>query len=119
MLWENDTMLEHERLPVVAEADGSVCVTACCPLPVFPCLTCLYPASAHTWADLLPGRYNLTCRIRLRLQPVDHDCNAVRRIQHGLLFVDLFGDRIRPGGNWATLKCPWFEQEHTKHGDDT
>ena len=79
MLWGYDTMREHERLPVVAEEDGSVCVTACCPSPVQTCLTCLYSASVPTWTDLLPGRYNLTCRIRLRRQVRDlfHHCNSL------------------------------------------
>ncbi|CAF2598203.1 unnamed protein product [Rotaria sp. Silwood2] len=112
-------MLEHERLPVAIEEDGSVCVTACCPSPVQTRLTCLYPVSVPTWTDLLPGRYNLTCRIRLRRQPIDHNSNTVGQvIGRPLLDIDLFGDRAHLGGKWVMLKRPWFEQEYSNHGDD-
>jgi hypothetical protein len=66
MFYRNDTMPKDEQRSMKIDNDGGISITRPYESSISPLVTYLSFDKIPLWADLLPGRYNLTCQMRLR-----------------------------------------------------
>lgn len=66
MIYQNSTKSIDEQKSVKIDNDDSVCITRSYESSMAPVITYLFFNKIPLWVDLLPGRYNLTCQMRLR-----------------------------------------------------
>ncbi|CAF1231863.1 unnamed protein product, partial [Didymodactylos carnosus] len=66
MFYRNSTMPKDEQRSMKIDNDGGVSIIRFYESAISPFMTYLFFDKIPLWADLLPGRYNLTCQMRLR-----------------------------------------------------
>jgi hypothetical protein len=68
MVYEEYTGPIHQQKPVKIDDDGGISIVQSYESSISFSLTHLYFNKIPLWANLLSGRYNLTCQMRLRRQ---------------------------------------------------
>lgn len=66
MFYRDDQMSFNEKNSVKTDADGGVCIRRPNQSSTYPLAITLFFDRIPLWTDLLPGRYSLTCQMRLR-----------------------------------------------------
>jgi hypothetical protein len=68
MVYEEYTRSIHRPRPVKIDNDGGISIARSYESSISLSATHFYFNKIPLWANLLPGRYNLTCQMRLRRQ---------------------------------------------------
>jgi hypothetical protein len=83
MCYRNNRMSKDEKRSIKVDNTGGVSITTTDQSSISPVMTYFFFDQSPLWCDLLPGRYNLTCQMRLRRQV------------KGLFVIDLFNVQFR------------------------
>lgn len=75
LVYRDSTMSRDEHRPIPIDNDGSVCLTRPDQASVSPLMMYYFFDRIPLWIDLLPGRYNMTCQMRLR--PNVRECSSL------------------------------------------
>ncbi|CAF1312510.1 unnamed protein product [Adineta steineri] len=118
MVYEERTRPIHVRRPVKIDNDGGISIAGSYESSISLRTTYFYFNQIPLWADLLPGRYNLTCQMRLRRQFVDQTPNDNYLLSGPPIDICLLGDRADRGGRLKMLRYNWLTEQHQIHGDD-
>jgi hypothetical protein len=76
-------MSKDEKRSIKVDNTGGVSITTTDQSSISPVMTYFFFDQIPLWCDLLPGRYNLACQMRLRRQV------------KGLFVIDLFNVQVR------------------------
>ncbi|CAF3071132.1 unnamed protein product [Rotaria socialis] len=118
MSYRNNTMSKDEQRSMKIDNDDGISITRSYESSIPPLTTYLFFDKIPLWADLLPGRYNLICQMRLRRHLVDSCPNDGYLLGRAPFAIFLLGDRADRGGRWNTLRYPWLKKQPQKYGDD-
>ncbi len=67
MVYRKNTMSkDDQQRSVKIDNDGGVCILRSSESSIYELMTYFFFDKVPLWNDLLPGRYNLTCQMRLR-----------------------------------------------------